>query len=116
VGFVRSFVRLDRWREWPLVVPIYDGRQCPECGALCVGVRARKVHQGWHTKRTEWDSALREAVRKLVVRAGLNVVELANGAAPDGIYDEDDDDYDERLTRKARAVVGGGGLDDEEDE
>jgi hypothetical protein len=110
MGFVRSFVRMDRWLDWKLVIPIYDGRQCPECGGLVVGVKARKAHQEWHTARTEWDSHIREAIRRLAAELGLNVREPRREDAPDGIYDED---IDERLTAKARAVVGG---DYEEDD
>jgi hypothetical protein len=104
MSFVRALIRVDRWQEWHLSVPIYDGRDCPECGALCIGKNARRVHQQWHMRRTEFDSVTRDALRRLVVAAGLNPVELDPSEAPDGLYD--DEGLDERLTRKARIVVG----------
>jgi hypothetical protein len=112
--FIRAFIRADRWREWYLSIPVYDGRNCPECGALCVGSGPRKDHQAWHTLRTEFDSQLLEAVRQLADHQGLNVVEPRGEDAPDGLYE--DEDIDRRLTRKARAVVGGGGYGDEEND
>jgi hypothetical protein len=112
MSFVRALIRADRWLDWELTVPIYDGRQCPECGALCVGKQARRAHQQWHMRRTEFDSLTRDALRRLVVAAGLNPVEHDPEDAPDGLYD--DEGLDDRLTRKARAVVGG--YDDEEDD
>ena len=107
--FVRSFVRVDRWLDWHLSIPIYDGRDCPECGALIIGPKRRKAHQEWHMKRTEFDTATVAGLRKLTLKAGLNPVELDPRDAPDGIYDEDQDD---RLTAKARLVSNY----DEEDE
>jgi hypothetical protein len=110
--FVRAFIRADRWREWYLSIPVYDGRNCPECGALCVGKGPRKDHQAWHTARTEFDTLILDAVRQLADRLGLNVVEPRHEDSPDGLYESED--TDERLTRKAPAVVGGGYEEDEE--
>ena len=112
MGFVRALIRADRWRDWYLSIPVYDGRNCPECGSLCVGSGPRKDHQRWHTLRTEFDSQLLEAVRQIADRLGLNVVEPRSDEAPDGLYE--DEDVDSRLTRKARAVVGGGYGDDDD--
>lgn len=111
--FVRSFVRPARWLDWHLSIPIYDGRDCPECGALIIGPKRRKAHQEWHTARTEWDSHIREAIRRLASELGLNVREPRREDAPDGIYDEDQDD---RLTAKARLVHGYDDEDDEDDD
>jgi hypothetical protein len=111
--FIRAFIRADRWREWYLSIPVYDGRNCPECGALCVGKGPRKDHQAWHTARTEFDSQLLDAVRVYADELGLNVVEPRSDEAPDGLYE--DEGVDARLTRKARAVVGGGYEGDDDD-
>ena len=107
---VRSVVRVERWLDWHLSIPLYDGRDCPECGALAVGKAARKAHQEWHTARTDWDSHIREAIRRLASELGLSVREPRREDAPEGIYDED---QDERLTAKARLVHG---YEDEDDD
>lgn len=85
-------------------MPVYDGRECPDCGACVLGSRARKHHQAWHNQRTDYDSQILAAVRKLASRAGLNVIEPAREEAPDGLYD----DYDDQLTGKANAAMNGG--------
>jgi hypothetical protein len=112
VSFVRAIIRADRWRDWYLSIPVYDGRNCPECGALCIGRGPRKDHQQWHMQRTQFDSLTRDALHRLVRAVGLNPVELDPDDAPDGLYDNED--VDSRLTRKARAVAGGG-YDEEEE-
>jgi hypothetical protein len=113
--FVRSFVRVDRWLDWKVVMPVYDGRQCPECAAAVVGRKGQKAHQEWHTRRTEFDSTLLAAVRKMALKMGLNPVEMRPGDTPDGLYDVDED-QDERLTRKARQVAELDDYDEEDDD
>lgn len=39
--------------KWPVVVPMYQLRQCPECAALVRGAEGQKGHQEWH----DWDGA-----------------------------------------------------------
>jgi hypothetical protein len=116
MSFVRAFIKADRWRDWPLVIPIYDGRMCPECGALCVGKKSRRAHLGWHIQRTDFDSKILDAVRQLAVAAGLNVVEPHRDDAPDGLYDYDDEGLDDRLDRKARQVAELDDYDEEDDD
>lgn len=101
---MRSFVPFARHRPWKLTMPVYDGRECPDCGACVLGSRARKHHQAWHNQRTDYDSQILAAVKQLARRAGLNVVEAAHEDAPDGLYD----DYDDQLTGKANAAMNGG--------
>lgn len=37
-------------RAWPLVIPIYDARQCPDCCALVAGKAAQRAHEAWHAQ------------------------------------------------------------------
>jgi hypothetical protein len=38
---------------WPVVIPLYDARQCPECCALVAGKAARRAHESWHNELDE---------------------------------------------------------------
>lgn len=108
---------VERWQQWKTVMPLYDGRECPDCGAVCIGKGARRTHREWHIDRTEFDSRAVDALRRLIREAGLNPVEsaeLSRGELPEG-YNQLGD-LDERLTAKARAVAELDDYDDEEDE
>lgn len=35
-------------RAWPIIIPLYDARQCPECCALVSGKAPRRAHEQWH--------------------------------------------------------------------
>lgn len=35
-------------RSWPLIIGLYDGRECPDCGSLVCGKAAKRVHQRFH--------------------------------------------------------------------
>lgn len=100
-----------RWGDWKTVLPLYDGRECPDCRAVVVGRDARRDHKTWHLERTEFDSRVLVALRKLVVAAGLNLVELDQDELPEGRYS-----YNDELTAKARTAMAGRGYDDEEDD
>jgi|HubBroStandDraft_1064217.scaffolds.fasta_scaffold10549_2 hypothetical protein len=110
--FVRALIRADRWREWHLSIPIYDGRNCPECGALCVGKGARRDHQAWHMRRTEWDSTMMEAVRRTAIAAGLKPRMMAADDSADGLYEHAPDESGYVNLRE----LGGQDDDDEEDD
>lgn len=40
-------------RDWPVVIPLYDARQCPECCALVSGKAPRRIHEQWHRELDE---------------------------------------------------------------
>lgn len=112
--FIRALIPADRWRDWELSVPIYDGRRCPDCGALCVGKRARKAHQGWHQARTEFDTMIVEAIRKTAIGAGLTPRMMAADRSPDGMYEAEGQAAGYVDLRELEA--GGDDYDDEEDD
>jgi hypothetical protein len=107
MSFFRAVRRHDQWR---VVLSLYDGRACPDCGAVVVGRDYRNAHRHWHTAQTEFDSRLLEAVRRCVLELGLNPVTDV-GEPP--AYAETADD---RLARKARGVLQADDYDDEDEE
>jgi hypothetical protein len=42
---------------WPVIIALYDGRECPRCGALVCGPRAKRKHESYHR---EIDDAIGE--------------------------------------------------------
>jgi len=42
-----TFFRVLR-RKWPVVVPMYQLRQCPHCAALVKGPHGQRTHDLWH--------------------------------------------------------------------
>lgn len=97
--------------KWPIVLPLYDGRRCPDCAAVVLGWQSQQQHKQREAQFDALDQAVRqlvEAVRVLADQAGLAV-----RMAPVEAGGEDDDEgleVDERLTRKARIVIGEGAL------
>jgi len=35
-------------RGWPIIIPLYDARECPECCALVAGKQPQRAHEEWH--------------------------------------------------------------------
>lgn len=96
---------------WATVLHSWDGRACPECGAVVIGTNHRAQHQALHHQL----DALDEAVRMLTEAVRV----IASALQKEGLVSVRDDggeaeDLDERLTRKARSVVIGGGNDEGE--
>jgi hypothetical protein len=109
----RLFAPVQRWKDWKTVLPLYDGRQCPDCAAVTIGKDARQQHRAWHVARTEYDSNLSQAVAVIARHAGLKVGFADPENAPDGHWDDDDNDdereedleeYAERMDSKLRGA------------
>ena len=93
---MRVLGRVRRWQRWRVALPLYDGRACPDCGAVCVGRGDRQVHRDWHIQRTQHDTAISDAIAVVATRLGLTVGYEHLGELPEGRYDpEEDDDDDE---------------------
>lgn len=85
--------------KWPIVMPLYDGRQCPMCSAVVLGWRAQQLHEGEHNARAEWEEWAVATIYALAEKAGLEL-----GPHPSG--EEFGDMGTERLTAKARRALG----------
>lgn len=100
--------------KWPIVLPLYDGRQCPECSAVVFGWQAQQTHKTYHKRFAALDKAVRqliEAVRVLATDAGFAIREAP---VEDGGEDDDEGlDVDERLQVKVGRVLGTGPLPEE---
>ena len=104
--------------RWKVIIPIYDGRECPDCGAICCGDAAVSRHERWHVDTINWEDRVTEWQRKLTSslaalfrKSGLGVT--FEGPDED---DEDDDDDDDRLAAKAGRVARNPEYDDDKDE
>lgn len=130
------FQAVRRAKRWPVVLPLYDGRRCPDCGALALGDKGQELHRAHHEAQREWQEQVIEAIRATAAGAGLSVREATGGeiGGLEELADEQHDqsrrvswrtlmadrsaaeDDDERLTAKARRALQGGEYDDEEDD
>lgn len=72
----------DRFSRWPVVLALYDGRSCPQCGAVVCTWQARNLHDEWHREQRQWHEAVLRLTRACE-EAGLIRVREAT---------EDDDD------------------------
>jgi hypothetical protein len=45
MSFVRVFTRTPKWR---VVIPVSDGRECPDCYAIVRGRDGQAGHEQWH--------------------------------------------------------------------
>ena len=52
-------MRIFSRNRWPVVIGLYDARQCPQCGATVLSDPGQRVHQAWHDRLDEdLDTAL----------------------------------------------------------
>ena len=42
------FQSVRRAKRWPVVIPIYDARQCADCGAVVIEWHDQELHRAWH--------------------------------------------------------------------
>jgi hypothetical protein len=91
------------YHGWRKVLPLYDGRECPDCGAVVLGREGRRLHREYHMAERAWQEWATDSLMQLAVHLGMAVEEPAELAAGDGYgrvdlaaaelgYDEEDDD------------------------
>lgn len=103
------------YHRWRPVLPLYDGRECPDCGAVVCGREARRLHREWHMGREAWEEWATATIQQVAVFAGMQVEKRAGGEAGDGygrvnLREEDTYEYADRMA--GRLVVE---LDDDEE-
>lgn len=70
--------------RWPIVMPLYDGRQCPMCSAIVLGWKAQELHENEHNARAEWEDWAVETIYELCARAGVELKPRPDGQEFDG--------------------------------
>ena len=92
-------VRRHHYPRWRTVLPLQDGRECPECFAVVVGGTARISHRNYHTEQREWQEQMVQAVEDLARAAGLSTARstprpglVTMNVHPDLPDDEEDSD------------------------
>jgi hypothetical protein len=88
------FQAVRRHEKWPVRLSLYDGRACPDCGAIVVGRDDRQAHRESHIRQTEFDSAVREFLRRLAEHTGMGY-QLPEGESPAYDQEPDDDEIEE---------------------
>ena len=93
------------YHRWRPVLPLYDGRECPDCGAVVCGREARRRHREDHMAREAWEGWVTDTLMQLAAWTGHPVTEAEGKDAPgdgDGygrvdlaVPDDDDDDEED---------------------
>lgn len=75
-----------------MVLPLYDVRECPQCGAMCMGEKAVYRHRTDHFERDkadkelyEWQMDITETIRAVCDKMGISYA----------IAERDDSDNDD---------------------
>jgi hypothetical protein len=129
------FQTVRRIKRWPVVIPIYDGRRCPDCSALVSGDIGQETHRAWHEAHLGWQEGVWENTQRLAAKLGMAVSGVESDGEIGGLDRLDDDeleqtlpagwrtmaikaaDNDDRLTQKVRQVLAQNGeYDDENDQ
>jgi len=124
------FQAVRRAKRWPVVIPIYDGRRCPDCGSLVIADKGQELHRAWHEATLNWQEQVNDALAQIAAAAGLNAAQSPDGGEISGLDQLPDEQYDGnrrvswRTLVTARAVSGddyqtvstrgSGDLDDDE--
>ena len=71
------------YRGWRKVLPLYDGRECPDCGAVIIGREGRELHRSYHLWLANWQDTTTAALRTISRHVGLAVEEYNQAGADD---------------------------------
>jgi len=60
-------------------MPLYDGRACPDCGAVVCGREDRRLHREWHMQERAWQEWVTDTLMRAAKAAGLPVIDVQPG-------------------------------------
>lgn len=98
-----AFQAVRHYPKWRTVLPLQDGRECPECFAVVIGGNARIAHRNWHEEQRNWQYSMVDSAREIATKAGLSTAEQRMEAPalrtmnthPDTDYDPEEDENDD---------------------
>jgi len=94
------FQAVRRYKKWPVRVPLWDARECPDCLSLVIGDSAQDKHRAYHEAIWQFQDETIEALRQVAAGAGLTsgYAEPGSGEA-DGLELRDDEQHDAKRRR-----------------
>lgn len=95
------FQAVRRYKKWPIRVPLWDARECPDCGALTIGDNGQDEHRAYHEAIVEWQDWAEEVIKQAAAGAGLTPWEPTGDA---GEYHALDLNPDELHDAKRRRI------------
>lgn len=72
------------YHGWRKVMPLYDGRECPDCGAVVLGREGRRLHREYHLRLEHWQDMAAAAIRTIAKHCGLTIQESDEDSKPGG--------------------------------
>lgn len=63
------------YHRWAMVMPLHDGRQCPDCGALVCGRDARRLHRELHMQTEQWQEWVGDTLMQIARHVGIPTIE-----------------------------------------
>lgn len=99
------FQAVRRAKRWPVVIPIYDGRRCLDCGSLVIGDKGQELHRAWHEATLNWQEQVNEALAQIARAAGLAAAQSPEGGEIGGLDELPDEQHDARRRVSWRTLV-----------
>lgn len=111
------FQTVRRTKRWPVRLPLHDGRECPDCGALVIGDKGQDDHRAYHEAMRDWQDSVTEAIRQTAIGAGLTVGCGDDSAGEYHGLDVNDDELHDSKRRRVpwRTLVTNAMQEDEDD-
>lgn len=76
------------YHRWRMVLQLYDGRSCPDCGAIVCGREDRRVHRERHMQERAWQEWAADSIIRIARAAGLPVIDNTEAGELEGQGDD----------------------------